>query len=249
MAVIDVLALVIIGVFAIIGAKKGFIKTIFGLVSVLVAVLLASLIGSEIGKLIASIPSAEGVSIGADLANSIHQSFADKGEIFTSVPIGGYTEGVIIDALKSAGVPTIFGSMMAGPISTALSGVSGVCLADAVAPVMSALAFSAIGFILVFIITWALVLVLGNKIKKRFESVTMLNTLDLVLGLGLGALRGMLLICIVLTLLTSLNFIPGLGEFVQNSAIVSWIANNNFITAILSSGFSVTDIVNGVISA
>ena len=244
MAFIDIVAIIVLLAYAFMGAAKGFIKSVTGLISIAVAVLVASLIGGVVGGLIASSPSGTGANLGADLAVSIEEFLSSKGEIFTMVPPGGYTEGVIIDALLGAGIPAFIGSLVAGPISVALVGVSGVSLSEAVAPVLSNLAFSAIGFVIVLVIVWALLLVLCKKIKKFLDSFTLLKTADVLLGLGFGIIRGGITICIPITIISALNFIPGFGEFISNSVIVSWIADNNFITAILSSGFNVGEIVN-----
>ena len=115
MGVLDIIVLVVIGIFAVLGAIKGFIKSIFGLLSVTVAVLIASLLGGEIAKLISSISSGTGATFGADLANTIHEFLTSQGGIFTSIPTGGYTEGMVIDTLSTIGIPAVIGSVIAPP--------------------------------------------------------------------------------------------------------------------------------------
>lgn len=245
--VIDIIALIVIGVSALWGAKKGFIKSIFGLLSVVLAVFIAVFIGAEIGKLISTIPSVNS-TLGGGLTETIYNSLAEKGDAFTTVPVGGYTEGIVLDALSSVGIPYIIGGLIANPVVTALSGVSGVSLATAVAPVISELAFSAIGFAVVFVLSWALLTVLFINIRKKIKEIVIFNALDILLGLVLGALRGAMHVCVVLAIVSSLNFIPGLSDLITNSTIVSWISDNNFVSALLSSGFNVTSIVNEAIS-
>lgn len=248
MAVIDIIAVVVLVVYALIGATKGFVKSIFGLLSVAVAVLVASWIGGEIGALISSIPAGEGATLGSNLSLTVQEFLSSKGEIFSVVPTGGYTEGVIIDALSVAGIPAIIGGMIAGPIAEALVDVNGVSLSQAVAPVLSELLFTVIGFIVVFILVWILLKVVCKIIKKALETFKVLKAVDVVFGFVFGIVKGGIVICIPLALLSALNFIPGLNELIAESTIVSWIANNNFISGILSSGFDIKSIVDGVIS-
>lgn len=248
MGVLDIIVLVVIGIFAVLGAIKGFIKSIFGLLSVTVAVLIASLLGGEIAKLISSISSGTGATFGADLANTIHEFLTSQGGIFTSIPTGGYTEGMVIDTLSTIGIPAVIGSVIAPPVVGALQGIAGVSLADAVAPVLAELAISAIGFIVVFVIVWALLLVVCSLLKKLFNSFKILKAIDILLGFVFGVVKGAIIICIPLTILTSLNFIPGLSELIANTVIVKWLAENNFIAVLLSNSFDIEAIVNGVIA-
>jgi len=248
MAFIDIIAIAVLVIYALIGAKKGFVKSIFGLLSVAIAVFIASWIGGTVGSLIASISAGEGATLGSNLANTIGESLSLKGDIFNTVPVGGYTEGVIIDALATAGIPAIIGGIIAGAMATALVGAVDLTLSQALAPVLSELLFSVIGFVLVFILSWVILFIVCRIIRKALETFKLLKTLDTVLGLVFGVVKGGIIICIPLTILSSLNFIPGFNEIVANSTIVSWIADHNFIAGMLSSGFDVQSTIEGIIS-
>lgn len=245
--VIDIIALIIIVGSALWGAKKGFIKSVCGLLSVVLAIFIASFIGAEIGKLISTIPSGN-TTLGGGLTETVYNMLAQKGDMFTSVHVDGYTIGFVTDALSSIGIPNVLGGLIAPSIVSALSGVSGVSLATAVSPVISSLAFSAIGFAVVFVLSWALLSVLFAKVRKFFKQFIVLNTLDIVLGFVLGGLRGVMHICVILAIISTLNFIPGFSDLITNSTIVSWISDNNFVSALLSNGFNITAIVEDAVS-
>lgn len=247
MTIADIVVIVILALAGLVGASKGFIKSIMGLIAVVAAALVAWLLGGEVAKLISGISIGEGGTLLDALAGSISQSLAGKGEALTTAPIGGYTVETLTPLLQLAGVPGILIGVIAPPLATALAPHGEVALANVLGPILANITFTAIAFLLVFILVYAIFLLISKKIAKAIRGIGILKGVDVILGLILGAIKAVIAIWAILALLGMLNFVPLFDSIITSSSILTWLVNNNPISLMLTSGLNLQEAVNAII--
>ncbi len=247
MHLLDVLVIVLIGFLAVLGAGKGFAKTVFGLVSAVLAIVVASLLASEVGKMFYGFSFA-GPTWGESIADGFRSSLSEYGEAFTAVPEGGYTSEMVVAILQEAGIPFILSNLIAPSLCETLVGYENVALVDAVSPILANFVLTAFAFVLLYVIVWAVVNAMAKHAYKAINSFALAKNVDALLGMVIGAIKGILIVWVVLTLCSLFTFIPWINELIQNTSFVKWLADNNLIAFFISSGFDVKTAVEQTIS-
>ncbi len=244
MHIADIIVIVFIGLLAVAGAAEGFAKTVFGVVSTVLAVLVASLFAGELGKMLYGFSFA-GPSWGDSIAEGFMSTVKDSG-VLNTFPEGGYTEQNVIDMLEALGVPAILGGVIAPSVSEALIGYEGIAVAQIVAEILANFVLTALAFVIICAVIGAVIGILSQFVKDAIEDIELVKNLDSLLGLALGAIKGVLIVWIVLTVCSLFSFIPFMNELVQSTAVVKWFADNNLITLLITSGFDVKGFVDSV---
>lgn len=247
MSVADIIVLVVLVLGGLVGASKGFMKSVMGLAAIVVAALIAWLLGSEVAKLISSIPSGDGTLLDA-LADKISASLAQKGGALTTAPVGGYTADNVTTILQLAGVPSILIGVIANPLSVALTPYGSASMAEVLGPILSNIVFTASAFLFVFVLVYAVFLVVSKKINKMIENVVILKNVDVLLGLLLGIIKSVLGVWVLLALLGAINFLPAIDGLISSSTILSWLVNNNPVSLMIASGLNIEEAINSFIS-
>lgn len=249
MTVADIVVIVILALAGLVGASKGFVKSIMGLIAVVAAAFVAWLLGGEVAKLVGGIALGEGGTLSDALSMTISESLAAKGEALTTAPAGGYTVETVTSLLKVAGVPGIITGIIASPLAAALAPHGTVPLAGVLGPILADMVFTAGAFLLVFIIVYAIFLVIAKKIARAISNTNILKGIDTFLGLVLGAIKAVLAIWVVLALLGMLNFIPFFEDIISSSGILCWLVENNPVSLMLTSGLNFQEAVATIIGA
>lgn len=247
MAVADIVVIVILVLSGLVGASKGFIKSIMGLVTVVVAVLVSWLLGGEVAKLVGGISIGEGGTLIDTLSTMINGSLVEKGEAMTTVPVGGYTVETVTTLLQEVGIPGIIVGFIASPIATALAPHGAVPLAEVLGPILAEMIFTACAFLLVFVLVYAIFSAITKRIAKAINNIGILKGVDAFLGLILGAIKAVLAIWVVLTVFGILNFVPFLQDIIASSSILSWLVANNPISLMLTSGLNLQEAISAII--
>lgn len=247
MTVADIVVIVILALAGLVGASKGFVKSVMGLIAVVAATLVAWLLGGEVAKLVGGIALGEGGTLTDALSVTISQSLASKGEALTTAPVGGYTVETVTSLLQVAGVPGIIVGIIASPLASALSSHGAVPLADILGPILADMVFTAGAFLLVFVLVYAIFLVISKKIAKAISNTNLLKGVDAFLGLLLGAIKAVLAIWVVLALFGILNFIPFFEDIISSSSILTWLIQNNPVSLMLNSGLNLQETVGAII--
>ena len=247
MHVLDIIVLVLIGFLAVIGAGKGFTKTVFGVVATILAVVVASLLASEVGKIFYSL-SIAGPTWGKSIADGFYSSLSQSGSAFTQVPEGGYTSQNVSSLLQEAGIPAILSNLIAPTLSQSLVGYGEIALVDVVAPILANFVLTAFAFVLLYVIVWSVVNAMAKSLTKAINSFSLAKSIDSLLGLALGAIKGVLIVWVALTLCSLFTFIPGMNEFIQGTSVVKWLSDNNLIALLVNSGFDVKGAVEQVLN-
>ena len=247
MSIADIVVIVILAIAGLVGASKGFIKSIMGLVAIVGAAVVAWRLGGEVAKLISGISVGEGMTLMDSLAGSIGDSLATKGEALTTAPVGGYTTENVTSLLQVAGVPGILIGIIAEPLATALAPHGATPLCEVLGPILADMIFTAGAFLLVFILVYAVFLLISKKIARAIKRVPILKGVDVLLGLVLGGVKAVLGIWVILAFLGMLNFVPFFDGIISSSTILTWLVNNNPVSLMLAGGLNFTEAINAIL--
>lgn len=247
MHVLDIIVLVIIGLLAIIGAGKGFVNTVLGFLSTVLAIIVASLLAGEVGKMLYGFSFA-GPTWGESIADGFRATLSSQEGLLTTVPEGGYTTENVVAILETAGIPMIIGNLIAPAICEALVGYGEITLVDAIAPVLANIVLTALAFVLLYVVVWAIVRAIARAINNAMNEFFLVKSVDALLGLILGAIKGVVIVWVALTLCSIVTFIPGVNELIQSTAIVNWLADHNLVALLVTSGFDVKGVLDQITS-
>lgn len=248
MHVVDIVVIVVIGMLAVIGAGKGFVNTVFGLLSAVLAVLVASLLSSEVGKMFYGFSFA-GPTWGESIAEGFRSTLSEQMGALTSVPEGGYTAQNVVAILELAGIPTIIGNLIAPSVSEALAVYGEVSVVDALSSVLANIVLTAFAFVLLYVIVWSVIRAIAKSINKAMSEFSLVKSVDALLGMALGALKGVILVWVVLTLCSLFTFVPWINELIQSTVVVKWLSDNNLVALLITSGFDVKGAIEGISSS
>lgn len=198
----DIIAVAVVVVFAVLGWKKGMFKTMSGFMSVLVGIFVAKVVADYGATLIADylvpvfLPVVE-EKLGAILAES-----ALSGEEAT-LGILGLIPGVQEVVENAAGI-----------------------LAQSLAPAIALEVASAVAWVVLFVVGFLaskLLVMLVMAILNLIDNIPGLHFLNHAVGLILGALKGFLLVLLIVWVATWFNWLP--QQLVEDSYVVSWLVD------------------------
>lgn len=214
---VDILAIVLILLYAFVGFYKGALRMLFSIFRLtlllilsyyLAGVLCENLVGSSLYLHLADI-------IENLCDNLVPGEFSSMSEVFASV------------GLLSNGVLRIILEMILKDIT--FDGV--MSFGELVAPSITKIVLKVILFIIIFFVFSILFKIINYFIKKSTK-VLGIGKLNRVAGFLLGGLKGFvvaMVIFIVLSTLASLGLSEGLTNFVENGTLSSYLYNNYFL--------------------
>lgn len=215
---VDILAIVLILIYASVGFYKGALRMLFSIFRLtlllilsyyLAGVLCENLVGSSLYLHLADI-------IENLCDNLVPGEFSSMSEVL---------EGV---GLLSNGVLRIILEMILKDIT--FDGV--MSFGELVAPSITKIVLKVILFIIIFFVFSVLFKIINYFIKKSTK-VLGIGKLNRVAGFLLGGLKGIvvaMVIFIVLSTLASLGLSEGLTNFVENGTLSSYLYNNYFLS-------------------
>lgn len=236
-AIVDVVALIFLAGFALLGFIRGFAKTfvsIFGtIISLLFAVLLAGSVASflenELGFASSVANGIEGVVnglFGETLMNTTLENASS--EMFSDAGFGGLILSLVLAFKNDLSIPT------------------DVTLSELICPTISYYVVILISIILLFILFKILLFLIGELIQKM-HSISLVRHTDRILGLFLGLVSGIThaqLIFIIISIIP-FDFVQNLYLTIQQSSVVMFIENINIYSRIMSA-ISFEDVISFV---
>ena len=217
--ILDVAVVVIMLIFAIVSAKKGFIESIFGLlttvVAIVAAVFLANIVVDATGGLFGLKDSIHSGMLGFLEGIEGFNTDISKDGLAASLQ-GKLPEFVITAIVAEYGVDVPAGTTIAMQLAT---------------PATDFILFIIAGIILFIIAKLALAIV-KNILVGIVGAIGILNAVDKLLGFVLGVLQGVL--CIG-ALFMIVSFIPaeGITSFIDSSMFAHIIYHNNPLQIVL----------------
>lgn len=212
---IDAAVVVLIVLFAVSSAKKGFVECFFGFVSTIVAVIAAftfmkSLLSWTDGlfglqnfiqeAVIGGLSKVTGFDIDVSAAG-IEAALADKN-------LPSFLINIVVDSVGNQEVP----------IGTTLAMIVGASIAELTATLVA--------WLVVFILVKIALRIVRGILTSIVESLPIVGSLNHLLGFVVGGIKGLLIVCGVIAVLA---LIPaeGLNTFFNQTTIVRFLYNDN----------------------
>ena len=214
--VLDIIAIVILLIFAVISAKKGFVKSVFGflitIASLAIAVFCANMVVEATGGLFGLQETIHSGII--DLLSGIEGFDQDISAAGLAADLEGKFPTFVIDMiLEEYGVDA--------PIGTTI--------AMQIAPPITEFVMFIIGAIALFIVCKLVLTIVKAMLVALIENLALVNALDKILGFVLGALQGALIVCVLLLVISFIpnDIIGGVVNLIDTSMIVGPLYHNN----------------------
>jgi uncharacterized membrane protein required for colicin V production len=208
--IIDVVIVLLTLIFAISGFKNGLFKEITGIAVFFAAIALSVLLASLVEDILIN-------------GSTVYQMLFDNlsGSVFT----GNAAYEIVLDStqpdilttiatgLTQIGIPDFISSTLAPNLGLgSFDGTLGNGLATAASYFIVLIA----SYLGTFLVAWLLLLILTSQIKKLIKDFKFFKFIDSVLGIGLGLVRGAVVVGIILfiAILVS-SVVPQVSEFIN----------------------------------
>ena len=217
----DLIAVIIMVVFAFISGRKGFINCLFKFISNIVALVVAFSLAKAFVSITGGFFGLQGV---------FEKSFTES---LSSLP--GFNVDVVgqdlQELLKAQDVSGLITSFILKNYAN-IDAPAGTTLAMLVAQ-SAALWISALlaGVTLYFIVK-LLMLLLKKFLTALIERIAIMNKLNRLLGAAVGLIEALLFVSVVASIFSLINSAE-IASIISNSVIINWLANNNPIVWLL----------------
>lgn len=240
MPIIDIVALGIIAVFAIIGVFRGLAKTIFKLFGVLLAIVLAFYSCPAIGKLFATSFGEQTTTEAKQWLVSIDEAYTDDLKLFTVEKDWTNAENKK-EAMVRMGVPSLFSGILTQVTSDNFNefGESAI-LSEVLPPLLTQWAMTAIAFLVLLLIYSILILIVKSFFKKLIDKVVILKIVDKIGGFAAGVIIGVVVYSVIFFIISyiPIPFLADLRNTISNQLVESknttniaaWLAETPIIT-------------------
>jgi uncharacterized membrane protein required for colicin V production len=224
--VVDVVIVLSVIAFAVIGWKKGFLLKIVEMASSIFGLIASILLARPFAKVLDG-------WFGAALGTKINTYLASLGPAFSAQ----LSQANVQSALEGLKLPTFMVDWIVGAINYDAIASS---VLDAIAPIIKSLALVVIAFIMLFFGSM-IVFVLLKVLAKMVTSIPVIKQIDKVLGVLFGLFKIAALIYILLFILGLLITIPAInnaiGPFLYTDMqldtdkfrLSKWLYNNNIL--------------------
>jgi len=217
---VDIVILIILTINSLVGVKNGFIVSIFNLIGFIVAYYIAKFNYPIVVEYITKNP---------DIFNRIKEFVITKVQpiIEKSTNLG---EGSTI--LKGLKLPELVtGNVANNSIQDLYLQNMTDTVTNVVAETLTNIVINIISFLIVFFVSW-IILAIIVKVLDGFVSLPILKQFNKLLGLGVGFLKGILIVFLILAVLTPvISFSPNgaIANGVFDSEIGCYLYNNNIL--------------------
>lgn len=214
MNIIDLIAILVIISSVLIGAKRGFVKSVFSFGSLIISLLLA----------LTLYPMVTDCLEGSFVDDFVHQSAYSLFDAQTT------NENAVVETDANSALPEGLKAIINKTITDAAETTKEV-LAETVA----SLALKILGILIVFILSKILLWII-SLIFDLVSKLPIIRTLNKLMGGAVGAFYGILILYVILALLAFASATQTLQkpiQMVNNSAIVSVMYNQNILLSFL----------------
>ena len=208
--IIDWIIIGILALFLIVGLSKGFVKQIMSFAKGLVAIVISLFLVNPCSKLLVN--TGLYTFFDGKINPYIVEKFPEAVNVSTS---GIETQEQLNTAFEEAGLSKIL-AKVAGAILKVNEIGQSENLADAVSYAVVLLILKIITFIVLFILILILLKIIIKIMENAVDKSTIAKVFDKILGLGLGAIKGALLVCVTFLLLGLVcRFVDQVKDFVN----------------------------------
>ncbi len=199
---IDVIIVALIVVFAFIGLRKGFFKSVLSMISGVVVIIVSFLLASPVAKLINKIYDFNGL-----LAGKLCKSIAGMNPFYSQVISEGVSGADLVNQIPSStnGFLKKLMSHVLKPLSA--GDVQGATVADIVSGAFASIIVTIIVGILLFILI-KIIIALATRLFDNITKNRVFGATNKLLGLAFGAVKGFIIVVVFAIVLTFLTVIP-----------------------------------------
>ena len=223
----DTLVLVILAIHAIKGWQRGFILSFFSLISVIAAAVAARIYHPRLSEYLlgnSTLFLKFQQWVGIRVKDAAYQEVASRGDIAS--------DNIYQVLGMPKGIQEVFmGSQTMQEYSTkAMEGVHGY-----VADVLARMFINLLSIILIFICVKMALMLIGHLLDGIF-SLPVLNHFNHVGGLAFGALKGLLILFILLLLMVPISTMAGQGlltEGLEKSILAKYLYDHNLLLSMI----------------
>ena len=234
-AIVNVVALLFVGGFAVWGFYKGFTKTFFSVFGTLLAILFAVLLAPVVAEFLES-----KFSFVTTMSNKIEDLLVKSfGEELMSVPLSNVAE----EYLKKAGLGDWLIKAIMSIKTDSASIPEGTTLGQIICPIFGYYIVMIIVVVALFIIFKIIFFLIGELVKKAY-AFKIVAVVDRVLGLVIGFASGTVILELVIMVvgIIPVPFFQNLYAEIINSPITGFLTKINLFELIMSK-ISIKDII------
>lgn len=206
--IIDIVILVLVILFGLGGFKHGFFKEVVGIAALLGAIAMSFLLADLVKQ-----TAIDSFQVDGTVFTMIRDIFSGDA-VYEQVIDGSQPNALALltTGLTGIGLPAI----LASPLASILITFNGT-IGDALATASTNLVLVSLSYLLTFLISWVLLLVLGKQFVKLSKQNAVFKFIDSVFGFALGVGRAALLILIAFGIAIALSFVlPDINTFLVN---------------------------------
>ena len=220
-----IIAAVIFLVTVIVGGIRGFIRSFFAAFSVIIAIVVAAYAGPYVGKMIQQTP----------VYSAIETNIEIKLDEYSEAQAEKVTEQ--IDTINGYPIPDTIKKALIENNNHQIYEALGVdVFNEYIAAYMACLIINALSFLLVLIFALILLKVIETSLGL-IGKLPILHGLNTIGGVILGGVHGMIvlwILCIVVTIFSWTEIGGLISEEINDSVILKWIYDNNYLISILT---------------
>jgi uncharacterized membrane protein required for colicin V production len=186
--------------------RKGFLKSIYGLVSIATGLIVAYWLGGPAQSFL--------INLGFDqsIYFYLHNNLFNENPVFDLV----ITSQNMIDSLTQGLTAINLPSTIIQPISSFLNTLN-VPLGEALSTALTQFILLIVSFLLIYILVRIITRILFNQLIRKVESTTALDQANKILGGIFGLFKGFVFVSLVILLLIALSFV--------NPQMNTWLVN------------------------
>lgn len=216
---VDAIVAVVILVFAIVSARRGFVECFFGFISTIVAILLAFLFMKTFVRVTNGIFGLQGV-----IENGLVKALSK-------------IKGFDLDISSQGIAETLSGKLPKFLINIVLENVSngdvatGTTVAMSVANTLSGFAINLIAWLILFLVIKLLIKLIERFLSSIISKLPIVGSLNTILGFTVGILQGLLIISGVIAVI-ALFPSESTATFFNDTILVGLLYNHNPLHAV-----------------
>lgn len=233
MSIFDIALVLIFAVIVIVSAKKGFVKSVSGIIAWALAAVLAIGLCTTVSDMIYETVLKDIVINTIDERINIEDEAVQAADAVSEVIVN--LPEFVVNAAESVGVDVESIEQKTKNFTVDERGIAAALEESAVGPIVRG-ATKAVVFILIFVLLSALLTVLLNPVSKLIGKIPVIKQANTLLGVLLGIIKAVILI-IVLAMICELAFGFSENEFskaVEQSQIIKLIVESRITDTLFS---------------